>query len=243
MSDHAIETRLTRVESGQTDLQALLADHAAWRREMQEAAREYGRRSLETERLFQETGRQMQETDRRLQETDRRLQETDRMIKEGRRDIRELGKQIGGLGQKFGGFTEGMALPSMERRLAGRFGTTSFAVRPRSRIGGEELEVDGLAYSDGAGGIACVVNVKSRLREDGIAQMLHALESFPRFFPEQRGKKLIGVLAAVDAGEDLARRVLSEGLVLARIRDDVFELQIPEGYEPRAFPNPATPDA
>ena len=39
-------------------------------------------------------------------------------------------------------------------------------------------------------------------------------------------------------------RVLREGLVLARIRDDVFELQIPAGYEPRAFPNPpAAPDA
>jgi hypothetical protein len=222
MTDHAIETRLTQVEGGQTDLQALLADHAAWRREMQEAGREYERRFLETER---------------------QMQETDRMIKEGRRDIRELGKQNGGLGQKFGGFTEGMALPSMERRLAERFGTTSFAVRPRSRIGGEELEVDGLAYSDGGGGTACLVNVKSRLREGGIAQMLRSLERFPRFFPEQRGKELIGVLAAVDASEELAQRVLSEGLVLARIRDDVFELQVPEGYEPRAFPNPATPDA
>jgi hypothetical protein len=73
--------------------------------------------------------------------------------------------------------------------------------------------------------------------------MLRSLERFPRFFPEQRGKELIGVLAAVDASEELAQRVLSEGLVLARIRDDVFELQVPEGYEPRAFPNPATPDA
>ena len=38
------------------------------------------------------------------------LQETDRQI-------RELGKQIGGLGNKFGSFTEGLALPSMQKIL------------------------------------------------------------------------------------------------------------------------------
>ncbi len=45
-----------------------------------------------------------------LQETDRKFQETDRQI-------RELGKQIGGLGNKFGSFTEGLALPSMQKIL------------------------------------------------------------------------------------------------------------------------------
>ena len=43
-------------------------------------------------------------------ETDQRIKETDRFVK-------ELGKQIGGLGEKFGSFTEGLALPSMERIL------------------------------------------------------------------------------------------------------------------------------
>jgi hypothetical protein len=55
-------------------------------------------------------------------ETERRFQETDHEIRNTDRQIRELGKQIGGLGEKFGSFTEGLALPSMERLLRQRFG-------------------------------------------------------------------------------------------------------------------------
>ena len=89
-----------------------------------------------------------------------------------------------------------------------------------------------------------MVDIKSHLRDDGIDQFLRSLKQFPRLFPEHGGKRLIGVLAVVDARRDLEERVLHEGLVLARIRDDVFDLQLLEGYEPRAFPNPpATPDA
>ena len=42
--------------------------------------------------------------------------------KETDRQLKELGKQIGGLGSKFGSFTEGLALPSMEKILRQRFG-------------------------------------------------------------------------------------------------------------------------
>ena len=43
--------------------------------------------------------------------------ETDRQLKATDRQLKELGKQIGGLGAKFGSFTEGLALPSMEKIL------------------------------------------------------------------------------------------------------------------------------
>jgi hypothetical protein len=111
------------------------------------------------------------------------------------------------------------------------------------RSGKDELEVDAIAYSGGEGGTVCVVDIKSHLRDEGIDQFLRSLAKFPRLFPEHGGKRLIGVLAVVDTRPELEVRLLREGLVLARIRDDVFELQVPEGYEPRAFPNPATPDA
>ncbi|MGH7340374.1 MAG: DUF3782 domain-containing protein [Candidatus Rokuibacteriota bacterium] len=272
MSEQAIETRVSRLESGHAELQALQAEHAAWRREMEEAQRDFWRRDEALERKLDrfadEARARSEELDRRFRESreefdrslresreefDRSLresrEESDRSLRESREEsdrrmnelgqaTRELGKQIGGLGQKFGSCTEGMALPSMERRLAERFGTTTFAARTRVRIGRDELEVDAIAYSDGEAGTVCVVDVKSHLRDEGIDQLLRSLEKFPRFFPEHRGKRLIGVLAAVDAGRKVEERVLREGLVLARIRDDVFELQIPDGYEPRAFPNP-----
>lgn len=267
MSEQAIETRISRLESGLADLQALQADHAAWRREMEEAQRDFWRRdealerkldrfaeeararSEELDRSFRESREEFDRSLRKSREdSDRSLRKSredfDQRMKELHEDRRELGKQIGGLGQKFGSFTEGMALPSMERQLAERFGTTRFAVRPRVRIGQDEWEVDAIAYSDGEAGTVCLVDIKSHLRDEGIDQFLRSLERFPRLFPEHGGKRLIGVLAVVDARRDLEQRLLREGLVLARIRDDVFELQIPPGYEPRAFPNPpAAPDA
>ena len=201
-------------------------------------------RHQETERLFKEVSEERRlrglEVDRRLQESsaENRLsrEETDR-------SFRALHKELGALGEKFGGFAEGMALPSMERCLAERFDTTHFTARVKARIGGEEIYLDALASSRGEGGTACVVEVKSRLREEGIEQLLRALAAFPRFFPEHAGKRLIGVLAAVEALPELEARVLREGLVLALISDDVFELAVPEDFEPRAFPNSASAPA
>ena len=72
-------------------------------------------------RILRELAASQKETDRRMQETDQRMQETDRQIKETSRSVKELGKQIGGLGAKFGSFTEGLALPSMDKILRQQF--------------------------------------------------------------------------------------------------------------------------
>ena len=104
----------------------------------------------ETDRLIRELRDSGRETDRRMQETDRRMQKTDRMIQ-------ELGKKIGGLGDKFGYFTEGMALPSMERLLTERFGMENLSPRHRVRRSGCEQEYDVLAWANGE------VNIEIRL--------------------------------------------------------------------------------
>jgi len=189
--------------------------------EQQETARQLRESNLETDRQLQETDRQLQETDRQLQETDRRL--------------RELGRQIGGLGDKFGSFTEGLALPSMQKILTQRFNMDVIAPRLRSRRNGHSLEVDVLAYSHAPDGDAYVVEVKSHLREEALEQMRKILRELRDYFPEHRNRKLHGILATVDVTDDLRDRVLSEGIYLARIHDGQFELQVPEGFQPRSF--------
>ena len=67
-------------------------------------------------RLFQETDRQFKETDRRMQETN------DRSIRDINRQLQENARLIQRLGAKFGSFTEGLALPAMEKILRDRFG-------------------------------------------------------------------------------------------------------------------------
>lgn len=164
--------------------------------------------------------------------------ETDRVLRESKQEtdrvLRELGRQIGGLGDKFGSFTEGLALPSMTRILTQQFGMDVISPRVRARNNGHSLEVDVLAYSNTSDDVF-VVEVKSHLREDALDQIRQILREFRDFFPVHRDKKIYGILAAVDSPDDLRDKVLREGIYLARIHDGQFELQVPDGFHPRAF--------
>lgn len=171
----------------------------------------------ETERLFRES----------RVENDRRRDEMERFL-------RELGRQIGGLGDKFGSFTEGLALPSMSKILSKRFGMEVISPSVRARNNGRSMEVDVLAYSKTRDEVYAV-EVKSHLRQDAIEQMKKILREFHDFFPGHEGKKIYGILAAVDAPEGLREQVLREGIFLARIHDGQFELQVPDDFQPRAF--------
>jgi len=190
-------------------------------------------------RLFQETDRQLKETALLLREksleTDRKFQETDLQIKETNLQLKELGKQIGGLGSKFGSFTEGLALPSMEAILQQRFGMTVVLPRVRAKQQGEHLEIDVLAYANGEVNRAFLVEVKSHPREEAITQLKTTLSRFRDFFPEHRDKQLYGILAAVDWPPALKAQAIAEGLYVARIHDDVFDLEVEQDFQPRVF--------
>ncbi|MGA1263019.1 MAG: DUF3782 domain-containing protein [Prochlorothrix sp.] len=198
-------------------------------------SQEADRRSQETDRQLRETDRQLQETDRQLRETDRQLQETDRQVKELGKQIKELGRQIGGLGAKFGSFTEGMAYPSMARILQEQFGMDCVGPRVRRRRNGQEIEIDVLAYANSDRQAVYVVEVKSHPREESIEQMRRLLQRFPEFFPEHRDKALYGILAAVDVSAAVRDQFLAEGLYVARIEDEVFALDVPEGFQGRSW--------
>ena len=180
-------------------------------------------------RLFQETDRQFKETDRRMQETnDRSIRDIDRQLQENARLIQRLGA-------KFGSFTEGLALPAMEKILRDRFGMEVISPSVRVSKAGQHLELDVLAYANGPVNAAYIVEVKSHAREESIAQLKTLLHRFRDFFPEHRDKQLYGILAAVDLSASLREKALQEGLYVAHIHDEVFTLDIPEDFQPRAF--------
>lgn len=192
--------------------------------ELRELIGSLARSQVETDRILQRMALAAEE---RYLEAEQRQQENDRQLK-------ELGKQIGGLGEKLGGYTEGMAYPSMRKLLAERFGMKFIAPRVLARRNGRSLELDVLAYGDDEqDGDAYLVEVKSRLRREDLVRTREKMRQAVDFIPNLRGKRLYGILAAVDIPQDLAAQVLAKGLYLARIRDDVFELQEPAGFTPR----------
>jgi hypothetical protein len=163
------------------------------------------------------------------------LDETARLQKENAREITRVSKQIGDIGNKFGSFTEGMAFPSMERMLRRRFGMTHVTTNFEVVKNGEEMELDVFAYANEDVNTAIVVEVKSHLRESDVKQVLKMMEKFPRFFPEHRGKKLYGILASVQVPADVQRYAIKQGLMVARIADELFDLKVPEGFQPKDF--------
>ena len=180
-----------------------------------------------------------QETDTQFKETAAQLKElgkqADKRQKAIDKQFKELGKQIGGLGNKFGGFTEGLALPSMSKILEDDFGMDTIAPRLKRRRNGQVFELDVLGYTNSQINRAYVVEVKSRLNEQSIEQMLKTLEAFPRFFPEHQGKTLYGILAFVDFREDFLMQGEKSGLYLAHIQNDLFEIISSPDFQPKNF--------
>ena len=161
--------------------------------------------------------------------------ETDRQLKATDRQLKELGKQIGGLGSKFGSFTEGLALPSMEKILRQRFDMEVVSPSVRVSKQGRHVEIDVLAYSNGDLNTAYIVEVKSHAREESVTQLKSILQRFRSFFPEHGDKQLYGILAAVDMSPELREKTLQEGFYVARIHDEVFELDTPENFQPQSY--------
>ena len=73
----------------------------------------------------------------------------------------------------------------------------------------------------------------SHAREEAIDQLKPLLEKFRAFFPEHNSKKLYGILAAVDLPFGVRERILKEGLYVARIHDEVFEMDTPSEFQPK----------
>ena len=182
----------------------------------------------ETDLLLKETDLQLKEVSRQQKENAQQQKKTDRQLK-------ELGKQIGGLGSKFGSFTEGLALPSMEKILRQRFGMEVVSPSVRVSKEGRHRSIDVLAYANGNLNTAYVVEVKSHAREESITQLKSILQRFRTFFPEHKDKQLYGILAAVDMLSELREKTLQEGFYVARIHDQVFELDTPENFQPLSY--------
>ena len=68
-----------------------------------------------------------------------------------------------------------------------------------------------------------------------ITQLKSILQRFRSFFPEHKDKKLYGILASVDLSNELREKILQEGFYVARIHDQVFELDIPDNFQPRPY--------
>ncbi len=225
------------------ELNEMLASLIAAQKETDRILKESAERIEEERRKTEEERRKTEEERRKTEEERRKIEaglaeerrKTEEEQRKTERVIRQVNKQLGDLGNKFGSFTEGMALPSMEKILYYQFKMDVVTPRAKARRNGQTLEIDVMAYDNGSRNEVYLVEVKSHLTREGIEQMLKTIERFPKFFGAHRDRTIYGVIAAVDIPDNLRAEVLDKGLYLARIHDGEFELLTPRGFRPAPF--------
>lgn len=218
--------------------------------ELRDLIAETSRLAAENSRAVAENSRAIREmnekSERRWEASERRWEEAQRQWQESREEIlasrREtdrlitsLERRLGEIGNAFGLYTESMFQPSLKRILRERFGMTVIIAPQRFQINGADYEVDVVGHAGEASDEVYLAEIKSQLDEDGIHQILEHLPRFPQAFPEHRGKKLFGILAAVTIPDNMRIQALKQGLFLATVKDDVFELSTPDDFVPRPF--------
>jgi hypothetical protein len=148
---------------------------------------------------------------------------------------KQLNKQLGEINNKWGSFAEGMAYPSMEKILFNHFKVDTILPNLKSRKNGKVFEIDVCGYANSTVNTVVLVEIKSHLKEEGIEQLLNALQEFPTFFPEHRNKKLYGMITCVNAPENLRNRMKKEGLFLATMNDETFKLRPSKSFVAKNF--------
>ncbi|WP_204369019.1 hypothetical protein [Methylocucumis oryzae] len=116
-----------------------------------------------------------------------------------------------------------------------RFGMEFVTPRVKIKKGGDTLELDVFAYANSERNEAFIVEVKSHLRPEGITQLQTILKRFRQFAPEHKDKKLYGMLAVVDASEDLRQEALANGFYMAGIHDEQFIIETPKDFKPKSW--------
>ena len=189
-------------------------------------------KKLEKER---EEKRAKLEEKRAREQEERWRKEREKREKERKEKDKALNKKISDIGDKFGYFTEGLALPSMKKILKNKFKMETVVAGVETSKKERNSEIDVLAYSNGDINKVFVVEVKSKVNDKSIKQILRILKDFFYFHPEHKGKKLYGILAGVQFGHNVKQRVLDQGLYFAKIHEDIFSLDTSDNFVAKDF--------
>lgn len=144
--------------------------------------------------------------------------------------LEEISRQ---LTARFGDLNEGRTLASMREVLYQRFGVEVTAPGPEPGMATAPWK-SAFRPTRGKGTRSSSSRSRTTSAKEDLDRINKILCELRDFFPGYEGKKLYGILAAVYAPEEVREKV-QEGIYLARVHDGHFELQVPEGFLPKAF--------
>jgi hypothetical protein len=207
-----------------------------------EAKAEADRRAVEAQA---EADRRAAEWDRQLAEAkaeanaeaDRRAAEWDREFAayraENDRIIQRLERNMDGLTSRWGRFVENIVAPA----VLGLFQAKGFQVqevhqRMRSGRGSRNLEIDIFVVDDD---VAIVVEVKSRLTQNEVRQVLNTLNHFKTAFPHYGAYRIYGAVAAIEIDKDVDTYAYNQGLFVIKQSGDSVKISNNDQFQPRMW--------
>jgi hypothetical protein len=149
------------------------------------------------------------------------------------RDRQRMNKQWGELANRLGTLVEDIVAPSLPRVAAEFLGCTApelFAVRVVRRWDGETCELDALVVCADA---ILINETKSRLHESHIDVLIAKLSDLPRFFPEYRARRPVGVLASLYPDDSVVRRATAKGVLVMGMGDEAMQVLNPDALQAR----------
>ena len=158
-----------------------------------------------------------------LREVSKSQKETDRRLK----------KLAGLFTSQWGALMESLVEGDLVPLLQARGITVRYThTRMRGRRNGEHYEFDILAEN---GEEVVVVEVKTTLRAEDVAQFLEKLGKFTDYAPGYRGKKIYGAVAYIKADTSVQVHAERRGLYVIRATGSSASIINDAGFVPRVF--------
>ena len=165
----------------------------------------------------------MEKIRKRQKQTDQQMKQTDRQMK----------KLAGLFTSQWGALVESLVEGDLVPLLQARGITVRYThTRMRGRRNGEHYEFDILAEN---GEEVVVVEVKTTLRAEDVAQFLEKLGKFTEYAPGYRGKKIYGALAYLKADTSVQVHAERQGLFVIRATGNSASIVNDAGFVPRVF--------
>ena len=215
----------------------------------------FQRSQEEADRRFAEADRRAAEADHRAAEADRLAAaskaEFDRAMAESRAEFdrraadaeqrlaraeaiaAQANQAVNNLSSRWGRFVENLVAPAVLRIFQERgFAVQEIYQRVRSARNAINLEVDLLAVDDN---VAVIVEIKSRLTQNHIRQVLNTLSQFKTAFPHFASYQIHGAVAAIEIDRDVDTYAYNQGLFVIVQAGDSVQISNDPNFTPRTW--------
>ncbi|MEM9003861.1 MAG: hypothetical protein AAGE59_10085 [Cyanobacteria bacterium P01_F01_bin.86] len=192
-------------------------------------------------KLFQESERQRQETERILRESlersqaaaEQRAAEAEKRLARAEAIAAQANQAVNNLSSRWGRFVENIVAPAVLRLFQDRgIAVQEVYQRVRSARANRNLEVDILAVDDD---VAVIVEVKSRLTQNDIRQVLNTLSQFKIAFPHYATYQIYGAVAAIEIDRDIDTYAYNQGLFVIVQSGDSVEISNTPNFTPQTW--------